>query len=100
MRKVSLLMAGAAMGAAAATLATSGRIGSVSPAWAAAADTYRSLNLFGDVFEKVRSDYVEKPTDQKLVESGRMAARALTTFMFRGARWFHFSRLTGTFKVG
>ncbi len=69
MRKVSLLMAGAAMGAAAATLATSGRIGSVSPAWAAAADTYRSLNLFGDVFEKVRSDYVEKPTDQKLVES-------------------------------
>ncbi|MDP2357652.1 MAG: S41 family peptidase [Beijerinckiaceae bacterium] len=69
MRKVSLLMAGVAMGAAAATLATSGRIGSGSPAWAAAADTYRSLNLFGDVFEKVRSDYVEKPTEQKLVES-------------------------------
>ncbi|HLI22384.1 MAG TPA: S41 family peptidase [Stellaceae bacterium] len=36
---------------------------------AAAADTYRSLNLFGDVFEKIRSDYVEKPDDQKLVEA-------------------------------
>ena len=36
---------------------------------AAAADTYRQLNLFGDVFERVRSDYVEKPDDAKLVES-------------------------------
>ncbi|MBL6957589.1 MAG: S41 family peptidase [Rhodospirillales bacterium] len=33
------------------------------------ADTYRLLNLFGDVFERVRSDYVEKPTDQELIES-------------------------------
>ena len=29
---------------------------------AAASDTYRQLNLFGDVFERVRSDYVESPT--------------------------------------
>jgi carboxyl-terminal processing protease len=36
---------------------------------AAAADTYRQLNLFGDVFERVRADYVEKPDDSKLVES-------------------------------
>ena len=35
----------------------------------AAADTYRSLNLFGDVFEKIRTDYVERPNDQKLVEA-------------------------------
>jgi carboxyl-terminal processing protease len=69
MRKVSLVLVSAAMGAAAATFATSTRFGSVSPAWASAADTYRSLNLFGDVFEKVRSDYVEKPTEQKLIES-------------------------------
>ena len=27
------------------------------------------LNLFGDVFERVRADYVEKPDDNKLVES-------------------------------
>ncbi len=36
---------------------------------AAASDTYRQLNLFGDVFERVRADYVEKPDDAKLIES-------------------------------
>ena len=36
---------------------------------AAPGDTYRQLNLFGDVFERVRADYVEKPDDAKLVES-------------------------------
>jgi carboxyl-terminal processing protease len=40
-----------------------------SSARAAAADTYRQLSLFGDVFERVRADYVEKPDDSKLVES-------------------------------
>ena len=35
----------------------------------AAADTYRQLNLFGDVFERIRADYVEKPDDAKLIES-------------------------------
>src|SRR5204862_4230959 len=38
-------------------------------AQAAAADTYRQLSLFGDVFERVRADYVEKPDDRKLIES-------------------------------
>jgi carboxyl-terminal processing protease len=32
-------------------------------------DTYSQLNLFGDVFERVRADYVEKPDDTKLVEA-------------------------------
>src|SRR5262249_40394645 len=40
-----------------------------SAARAAATDTYRTLNLFGDVFERVRADYVEKPDDSKLVEA-------------------------------
>jgi carboxyl-terminal processing protease len=35
---------------------------------ATAADTYSQLNLFGEVFERVRSDYVEKPDDSSLVE--------------------------------
>jgi carboxyl-terminal processing protease len=35
---------------------------------AGAADTYSQLNLFGEVFERVRSDYVEKPGDTKLIE--------------------------------
>ncbi|HEY8581215.1 MAG TPA: PDZ domain-containing protein, partial [Beijerinckiaceae bacterium] len=69
MRKVSLVLLGAALGAASATVATNTRLISSSPAFAAASDTYRSLNLFGDVFEKVRSDYVERPSEQKLVES-------------------------------
>ena len=33
------------------------------------ADTYRALSLFGDVFEKVRQDYVEDVTDDKLIEA-------------------------------
>ena len=33
------------------------------------AETYRLLNLFGDVFERVRSDYVEAPTDEELIEA-------------------------------
>jgi len=33
------------------------------------ADTYQMLNLFGDVFERVRADYVEEPSDEKLIES-------------------------------
>ena len=31
-------------------------------------DTYSQLNLFGDVFERVRTDYVERPDDSKLIE--------------------------------
>ena len=29
---------------------------------------YSQLNLFGEVFERVRADYVEKPDDSKLIE--------------------------------
>mgnify|MGYP001319088813 FL=1 len=31
-------------------------------------ETYRQLNLFGDVFERVRADYVEEVTDEQLIE--------------------------------
>jgi carboxyl-terminal processing protease len=70
MRKTSLIFLGALAGAAVTLLATQPHSllgGSV--ASAAASDTYRELNLFGDVFERVRADYVEKPDDSKLVES-------------------------------
>ncbi len=69
MRKVSLLALGVAIGATAATLALHSRSMIAGPARAAASDTYRQLNLFGDVFEKIRTDYVEKPDEGKLVES-------------------------------
>src|SRR3954471_24975014 len=72
MRKTFLILLGAASGAALTLMATQPRlvhIGFGSTAKAAAADTYRQLNLFGDVFERVRADYVEKPEDTKLIES-------------------------------
>jgi carboxyl-terminal processing protease len=72
MRKAVLILLGAASGAALTLLATQPRLVSIglgSTAKAAAADTYRQLNLFGDVFERVRADYVEKPEDSKLIES-------------------------------
>ena len=34
-----------------------------------ASDTYRQLNLFGEVFERVRADYVEEVSDGKLIEA-------------------------------
>ncbi|MBV9563880.1 MAG: S41 family peptidase [Bradyrhizobium sp.] len=70
MRKTTLIFLGAVVGALVTLLVTQPRsilIGSA--ARAAASDTYRELNLFGDVFERVRADYVEKPEDSKLVES-------------------------------
>src|SRR5262244_3943553 len=69
MRKTSLILLSAAAGAALMLITTQPRIVfDGSSAKAAAADTYRQLSLFGEVFERVRSDYVEKPDDSKLVE--------------------------------
>ena len=36
---------------------------------AANSEIYRQLDLFGEVLERVRSDYVEKPEDAKLIEA-------------------------------
>ena len=33
------------------------------------ADTYRELDLFGEVFERVRADYVDKVSDEQLIEA-------------------------------
>ena len=33
------------------------------------ADTYKQLNLFGDVFDSVRADYVEDPDESKMIEA-------------------------------
>ncbi len=67
--KISLVLFGAAIGASAATLGLHPALLSSTAATAAVSDTYKSLNLFGDVFDRVRSDYVEKPDESKLVES-------------------------------
>jgi carboxyl-terminal processing protease len=70
MRKTSLILLGAAVGAAMTLLVSQPRLVLVGArAQAAAADTYRQLNLFGDVFERVRADYVVRPDDSKLIET-------------------------------
>jgi len=46
--------------------------GPIVAAWAqegGRAETYRLLNLFGDVFERVRAEYVEPVTDRDLIEN-------------------------------
>jgi carboxyl-terminal processing protease len=71
MRKTSLVLLGAVSGAAMTLLVSQPHVllSGASAKAAAAADTYKQLNLFGDVFERVRADYVERPDDAKLIES-------------------------------
>ena len=65
---VSTLAIGAVLGAVVVVLAPqTGLLGQ--PAFATASDTYKQLNLFGDVFERIRSDYVEKPDESKMIEA-------------------------------
>jgi carboxyl-terminal processing protease len=76
MRKISLVLLGAAAGATLALLATQPSsipfgMARAAPTVAAApsADTYHQLQLFGDVFERVRASYVDQPDDTKLIAS-------------------------------
>jgi carboxyl-terminal processing protease len=64
MRGVALgMVAGAALSAAAVI----GLQAFTPAAKAVDADTYRELNLFGDVFERIRADYVDPVNDKKLI---------------------------------
>jgi carboxyl-terminal processing protease len=70
MRKNSLFVLGAAAGACLTLLVTAPQGApwiAVAKA-AAGADAYSQLNLFGELFERVRTNYVEKPDDTKLIE--------------------------------
>ena len=59
----------AATVAAVAFLSLSAAVGQSNNDASSNTNTYQQLNLFGDVFEKIRSDYVEPVSDEKLVES-------------------------------
>jgi carboxyl-terminal processing protease len=76
-RRSALVLLGATAGFALVLLATK-----PSPVWlgfsaraagpvaaTANAETYRQLQLFGDVYEQVRAHYVDKPDDSKLMAS-------------------------------
>jgi carboxyl-terminal processing protease len=68
-RKISLLAAGACVGAGVTMIGVTGHIPGFGSAVAASADTYRQLNLFGDVFERIRADYVEEPKEGPMIEA-------------------------------
>jgi carboxyl-terminal processing protease len=69
MRRTSLFLLGVAAGAVVMAVVVQPRILLGQTARAAVSDTYRQLNLFGDIFEHVRAQYVEKPNEAKLIES-------------------------------
>jgi len=68
-RRIGLVLTGAVFGAAAMIAVTDPYMVMPLKANAASSDTYRQLNLFGDVFERVRSDYVEAPDEQELISA-------------------------------
>jgi carboxyl-terminal processing protease len=69
MRKNLLFPLGALTGACLTLLATSPQGGHwMASAVAGTGDAYSQLNLFGEVFERVKASYVEKPDNSKLIE--------------------------------
>ena len=67
-RRITLLFMGALIGASAVLfLLNAGTYNSI--ANAAGADTYRQLSIFGDIFERVRSQYVKEPKEEELIEN-------------------------------
>jgi carboxyl-terminal processing protease len=77
LRKTTLVLLGAAAGCALVLLATKpppvsfGFVAhaATSVTASASSETYRQLQLFGDVFEQVRAHYVDKPDETKLIAS-------------------------------
>ena len=65
-RKISLVAAGALMGATAISLV---HIIPGIQAQAAGSDTYKQLSIFGDIFERVRGQYVTAPDEKDLVKN-------------------------------
>jgi C-terminal processing protease CtpA/Prc len=64
-RRASLVLVGALMGATAMSVIYAAGV----PAEAAGASTYKELSVFGDVFERVRAQYVTPPAEDKLIEN-------------------------------
>jgi len=68
MRKNITFLLGTATGVCLTLLAAGPQQLATAARAAVESGTYSKLNLFGDVFERVRTDYVEKPDDSKLME--------------------------------
>jgi carboxyl-terminal processing protease len=75
-KQIPLVIIGAATGAALTLLAAQIPLNAVAKS-SGHPDEYRVLELFGDAFEQVRQNYVERPDDNKLIQNainGMMAA--------------------------
>lgn len=68
-RRISFLLVGVVIGGLGASILSQGGFLSGSSAEAASRSTYKQLHLFGDIFERIRADYVEKPDEEKLIEA-------------------------------
>lgn len=68
-RKLSLLFAGALMGATAMVMVQGVPASIANAASTSDSSIYKNLAVFGDIFERVRSQYVTPPDDKKLMES-------------------------------
>src|SRR5215207_1196171 len=66
MKRRILFYVSALIGAGTAMLVSQSRL--LPNALAAQSETYRQLGLFGDLFERVRASYVERPDEAKLIE--------------------------------
>ena len=72
MKRRVLLHMGTLIGAGMGMLVSQAHV--LPSANAASSETLRQLNLFGDVFQKVRTDYVEPPNEAKLINGGSASA--------------------------
>jgi carboxyl-terminal processing protease len=67
-KKISLVGAGAVLGAGLMLSQSIGKPEGLA-VQASSPELYKQLNLFGDVFERIRGEYVEAPDDKKLIEA-------------------------------
>ncbi len=65
----TLRATGFVLAGAASAIVLMQALNGASAATNAKADTYKLLGLFGDVFDRVRADYVEVPDEKKMIES-------------------------------
>ena len=100
----SLIFLGAAAGIALSLITTQPQLRLVDSAGAktAIAAPHHQLRLFRDVFERVRTDYVEKPDDAKLIESAisGMLAGLDPHSRYMDDRSFHNMRLQSRGEFG
>jgi carboxyl-terminal processing protease len=102
LRKVFLIFLGAVAGAAVTLVTPQPRTVVEASSAKAAAEALQQLRLFSHVFERVRSDYVEKPDDAKLIEAAikGMLARLDPHSRYLDARGYRDAQVDALGKFG